>query len=64
MAVIDDDMVLILGGPQGRDSFGQQSGVPGRERAGKVSRFPVTLAATVTTVILLALAGSLVNPQP
>jgi hypothetical protein len=38
--------------------------LPGRERAGKTGRFLVTLAAALTTIVLLAIAGSLVTPQP
>jgi len=37
--------------------------LPGRERVGKIGRFSVTLIATAATIILLALAGSLVNPK-
>jgi hypothetical protein len=37
--------------------------LPGRERVGKIGRFSATLIATVATIILLALAGSLVNPK-
>jgi hypothetical protein len=37
--------------------------LPGRERVGKIGRFSATLIATAATIILLALAGSLVNPK-
>jgi hypothetical protein len=37
--------------------------LPGRERGGKIGRFSVTLIATAATIILLALAGSMVNPK-
>jgi hypothetical protein len=37
--------------------------LPGRERVGKVWRFFATLLATAAMVILLVLAGSLVNPE-
>lgn len=37
--------------------------LPGRERVGKIGRFFVTLIATVTMIILLVLAGTLVNPK-
>ncbi|HEX6686955.1 MAG TPA: hypothetical protein VF062_29590 [Candidatus Limnocylindrales bacterium] len=37
--------------------------LPGRRRAGKLARFTVTLAAAIVTIILLAIAGSLVNPK-
>jgi uncharacterized membrane protein len=37
--------------------------LPGRERAGKVGRFCATLIATGVTIVLLAFAGSLVNPK-
>jgi len=37
--------------------------LPGRERVGKLGRFSVTLAATMATVILLAIAGSMVDPR-
>jgi hypothetical protein len=37
--------------------------LPGRERVGKIGRFSVTLIATAATIVLLALAGSLVNPK-
>jgi hypothetical protein len=37
--------------------------LPGRERVGKVGRFSVTLVATAATIVLLALAGSMVTPK-
>lgn len=37
--------------------------LPGRERGGKIGRFAVTLVATAATLILLAMAGSMVNPK-
>lgn len=37
--------------------------LPGRERAGKIGRFSATLVATAAIIILLAIAGSLVNPK-
>jgi hypothetical protein len=37
--------------------------LPGRERVGKIGRFSATLVATVAMIILLALAGTLVNPK-
>ncbi len=37
--------------------------LPGRERVGKIGRFFATLVATAAMVILLVLAGSLVNPD-
>lgn len=37
--------------------------LPGRARAGKLRRFVITVVATIAIIILLALAGSLVNPR-
>lgn len=37
--------------------------LPGKERVGKAVRFAVTLLATVATIVLLAVAGSLVRPK-
>ena len=37
--------------------------LPGRERVGKIGRFSATLIATGGMIILLLLAGSLVNPK-
>jgi hypothetical protein len=37
--------------------------LPGRQRVGKIGRFSTTLIATIAMIILLLLAGSLVNPR-
>jgi hypothetical protein len=37
--------------------------LPGRERVGKIGRFSATLIATAAMIILLVMAGTLVNPK-